>query len=665
MLVAFFLYCNKSLGMKLSVVIVNYNVKYFLEQALHSVFNALKNVEGEVFVVDNNSADGSCEMVKRKFPQVILIENKSNTGFSVANNQAIKQATGEYVLLLNPDTVVEEDCFTQCIQFMDAHADAGALGVKMIDGKGAFLPESKRGLPTPEIAFYKMFGLAALFPKSKLFGGYHLGYLSNDEVHEVDVLSGAFMLLRKTALDKTGLLDEDYFMYGEDIDLSYRITKEGYKNYYFPHTTIIHYKGESTKKTSVNYVFVFYRAMIIFAQKHYSSKHAQMFNLLISLAIYLRAAVSIGARFIQSTKLVLFDAASIYGGIYLIKTYWEINHKFVEGGSYPDSFMYINATIYTLCWILGLYLAGAYEKTRSVTAIAKGAFWGLIGISVLYAFAPLSFRFSRAIIMLSFVWAFVAPYLIRLIAYMLKFRKMSLSMAYDANTIIVGNKEEAYRVMELLNKVKAQCKVAGYVAIKPTDNETDNYLGQVNNLENIAALFKAEEIIFCSKDVSSSEIIQWMRNINIAGIQYKIVPEESSFIIGSNSKNTAGDFYALDINMALSEPLHIRKKRLFDIVISFVLLLLTPLLIFIIKHPIAYLKNLYQVFIGQKTWVGYLHGNQKGLPKLKTGVLNPASNKTEKIETAAANKLNWLYAKNYAIDKDFLILLFSIRKLGG
>jgi GT2 family glycosyltransferase len=250
--------------MKLSVVIVNYNVMHFLEQCLNSVRKAVKNIESEVFVVDNNSVDGSVKMVREKFPEVNLIVNPDNRGFSKANNQAIKIAKGEYVLLLNPDTVVEDDTFEKIIKFMDAHEDAGGLGVKMVDGKGKFLPESKRGLPTPAVAFYKIFGLSKLFPKSKIFGQYHLTYLNNDEIHEVDVLSGAFMLIRKPLLDKIGGLDESYFMYGEDIDLSYRITKEGYKNYYFPKTRIIHYKGESTKKSSINYVLVFYQAMIIF-----------------------------------------------------------------------------------------------------------------------------------------------------------------------------------------------------------------------------------------------------------------------------------------------------------------------------------------------------------------------------------------------------------------
>lgn len=222
--------------MKLTIVIVNYNVKYFLEECLISVNRAIKNIAAEVYVVDNASVDGSVELVQQQFPWVKCIANKENTGFSKANNQAMQVAQGEYVLLLNPDTVVAEDTFEKCIAFMDSHADAGALGVHMIDGRGNFLPESKRGLPTPAVAFYKTFGLAALFPKSKVFGKYHLGFLPEHETNEADILSGAFMFMRKSALDKTGLLDETFFMYGEDVDLSYRIVKAGYKNYYFADT---------------------------------------------------------------------------------------------------------------------------------------------------------------------------------------------------------------------------------------------------------------------------------------------------------------------------------------------------------------------------------------------------------------------------------------------
>ena len=243
--------------MQLSVIIVNYNVKHFLEQCLYSVLKASKNLDTEIFVVDNDSADGSTQLVKEKFPGVNLIENNTNLGFSKANNQAVKKAKGRYILLLNPDTVVEEDTFEKIIGFMDSNPDAGGLGVKMIDGKGNFLPESKRGLPTPWVAFYKMFGLSKIFPGSKKFGKYHLTYLNENEIAEIEVISGAFFMIRRSVLEMTGLLDENFFMYGEDIDLSYRITQAGYKNYYYPETTIIHYKGESTKKGSLNYVKVF------------------------------------------------------------------------------------------------------------------------------------------------------------------------------------------------------------------------------------------------------------------------------------------------------------------------------------------------------------------------------------------------------------------------
>jgi GT2 family glycosyltransferase len=282
--------------MDLSVIIVNYNVKHFLEQCLHSVLKAAENISAEIFVVDNHSADGSVQYIPEKFPGIHFIANAENVGFSKANNQAIRLATGKYILLLNPDTVVEEDTFEKVIAFMEQHPEAGGLGVKMIDGKGNFLPESKRGLPTPWVAFYKMFGLARLFPSSKRFGKYHLSYLDENEVNEVEILAGAFMLLRKSALGKTGLLDETFFMYGEDIDLSYRILKAGYKNYYFPETTIIHYKGESTKKGSLNYVKVFYHAMIIFARKHFSNGNATLFTTLIHLAILFRAFLSVSRR---------------------------------------------------------------------------------------------------------------------------------------------------------------------------------------------------------------------------------------------------------------------------------------------------------------------------------------------------------------------------------
>lgn len=284
----------------LSIVIVNYNVCGFLEQCLLSVRDAVKGISHEIFVVDNASTDGSEAYISTRFPQVKYIYNTENVGFSKANNQAIAQSSGRYVLLLNPDTVVGESVLDEACHFLDEHDDAGALGVKMIDGDGKFLPESKRGFPSPWVSFCKIFGLSKLFPYSRRFGRYHLRFLDENSTHRVDVLSGAFMLLRRSTLDRCGLLDENFFMYGEDIDLSYRMTLTGEKNYYRP-LRILHYKGESTKTESLRYVRIFYQAMFIFLRKHYP--HYKLFALLsIKTAIYMRATTAAVRRFLFPKK---------------------------------------------------------------------------------------------------------------------------------------------------------------------------------------------------------------------------------------------------------------------------------------------------------------------------------------------------------------------------
>ena len=273
--------------MVLSVIIVNYNVKYFLEQCLYSVRAALRGLDAEIFVVDNHSTDGSVDYLKPLFPEVRFIVNEDNPGFARANNQAIRESRGEYVLLLNPDTVVGEESLRSLCFFMDEHPEAGGVGVKMLDGHGRFLPESKRSFPSPWVSFCKIFGLSKCFPRSRLFARYSLPYLDADRMHRVDVLAGAFMLLRREALDKVGLLDEAFFMYGEDIDLSYRVVQGGYVNYYLPER-ILHYKGESTKRGDRKYIKAFYGAMLIFYRKYYP-RSGWLMRFLIGLAVWLKA----------------------------------------------------------------------------------------------------------------------------------------------------------------------------------------------------------------------------------------------------------------------------------------------------------------------------------------------------------------------------------------
>lgn len=287
--------------MELSVIIVSFNVRDFLKQCLLSVRKASENIDCELFVVDNNSADDSCVMIEQVFPEVILIKNKVNSGFSAANNQAIKLAKGRFILLLNPDTIIEDNTFIKCINFMKNHPDAGAMGVRMINGEGRFLPESKRSLPTPETAFFKTFGLTYLFPGSRLFNRYYLSHIDSFETSLVEIISGAFMFIRREALGKTGPLDEDFFMYGEDIDLSYRLLQAGYKNYYFPETQIIHYKGKSTDRESFTDILHFYKAMRIYVRKRSEEGKFNSWHFLIIPAIYFREGLALLNRFFRIT----------------------------------------------------------------------------------------------------------------------------------------------------------------------------------------------------------------------------------------------------------------------------------------------------------------------------------------------------------------------------
>jgi O-antigen biosynthesis protein len=651
--------------MKLSVIIVNYNVKYFLEQCLNSVRNACLETDSEVFVVDNNSVDGSVKMLKEKFPEVTVIENKENLGFSRANNQAIQLSKGQYVLLLNPDTVVEVDTFTKILNFMDTHPEAGGLGVKMIDGKGKFLPESKRGLPTPSVAFYKVFGLSSLFPRSKVFGQYHLGYLDKDKIHEVDILAGAFLLLRKETLEKTGLLDETFFMYGEDIDLSYRIIKAGYKNYYFPETRIIHYKGESTKKSSINYVLVFYNAMIIFARKHFSQKNAKLVSFLINLAIYLRASLAITQRFFNRIFLPFTDFVVIYTGFYFIKNYWEHNFLFPRGGHYPSEFIAIVVPAYILVWLFSIFLIGGYDKPIKPFKIFQGLLLGTLIILVIYALLSEGYRFSRALIVIGAIWSLISMFIIRIILSISRFKSYKFDSSKNRNFIIVGDKEESERVVSVLRQTSINPGFIGLVNVSENNNKGNGFIGNINQIKEIIDIYKIDEVIFCAKNMTPQDIIDKMSELKSSQVDYKIAPPESLYIIGSNSIDTSGDLYVVNINSILKFS-NKRNKRLFDIMASVILLCLSPLLIFSVRNIPGFFTNIFLVLFAQKTWVGYFRNEESArMPAIRHGILNPTDAFREKTLTdEMIIRLNMIYARDYRIMNDLNILFKGIRELG-
>lgn len=628
----------------LSVIIVNYNVRYFLEQALLSVQRALEGMEGDIWVVDNNSVDGSVEMVQEKFPDVHLIANKDNTGFAVANNQAIRASSGKYVLLLNPDTVVEEDTFKRCITFMEAHPDAGALGVKMIDGSGKFLPESKRGFPTPWVSFCKTFGLSSFFPKSKTFNGYYLGYLSDDETNEVDVLAGAFMLMRRSALDKAGLLDEAFFMYGEDIDLSYRIQLAGFKNYYFPETQIIHYKGESTKKGSLNYVKTFYQAMIIFARKHFSGRSAGAFVLLLHAAIWLRAGMTIVANLARRWWLPAVESGFIFGGLLLLKDFWA-NYFYHDPHYFKAPLVQFNFPLYTLVWIAMLWLSGAYEDRYDLRRVVRGLGLGTLLLAAIYGFLDLEYRPSRALIVLGAAWSVLVIGGWRLLLHFMEYRNLRIGRERVKNLMIIGSSPEAERVMGLLNVAGVRKKLVH------TSPSTDR-------LDELVRIFRAEELIFCSKDVRSQDILFWMAKLG-PQLAYKIVPQESMSIIGSSSKDEPGELYTIDIRYAIAQPLQKRAKRLLDLGVCAALLFTLPLWLLFSGKRSQYLRGWWPVLLGTKSWVGYKPGSGTAtLPKIKPGVFHPLDRfHNTPLNDDIAARLNFLYARDWTEWSDLEVII--------
>ncbi len=651
---------------KLSVIIVNYNVKYFIEQCLYTVINAKEQFESrfgqnslEIFVVDNNSHDQSCDLIREKFSEISLIENKKNVGFSTANNQAIKISRGEYVLLLNPDTIVAEDTFLKIIDFMDSHPDAGGLGVKMIDGKGDFLPESKRSLPTPTVSFYKIFGLSSLFPKSEKFGKYHLSYLDKNETHEVDVLSGAFMLLRKKTLDKAGMLDEDFFMYGEDIDLSYRIIKAGYKNFYYPGTTIIHYKGESTKKGSLNYVFMFYNAMIIFAKKHFSKKNAGFFSFFIKSAVWLRAGLSLIKRIFKTLFLPVLDSIIFFMGFYFIKPIWE-SYKFQAGGHYPEEYLFYVVPLYISVWLFAIFISKGYKRPTDSKRLFKGILFGTFVVLIIYSLLNESYRYSRALLLLGSAWAMITSWLLRVVFYFLNVKEFSFKPKFKKDIIIVAGSKETSEIKELILKSDEINK--GNIILKDFELPEDMSIEHV--IETIINN-KIDEVVLSHERLSSSDIIKIISEFNKKNIEFKTTILGSNSVIGSNSINSPGEIYVPEVNK-ISKPENRRIKRISDIVISLLFLLFYPLILLLIDNKLNFINNIFLVLRGKYSWVGYISYEETEyikLPEIKKGIIWPVNYTS--FDEQEIYRINARYASNYNLTDDIYIIYRAFSMIGN
>ncbi len=651
--------------MDISIIIVSFNVRYFLESCLYSVYKALEKVEGEIIVADNNSVDGTLQMLEEKFPGVHLIRNAVNTGFAKACNQGIAVASGRYILLLNPDTLIEETTLSKSIRFIDTHPEAGALGVKMIDGKGHFLPESKRALPTPLVAFYKIFGLARLFPGSKIFNRYYMGHLDENQTNPVEVLTGAFMLIRHEILQKTGGLDEDYFMYGEDIDLSYQIMQAGYVNYYFPETTIVHYKGESTKKGSLNYVILFYKAMLIFAEKHFSPQHAGLISLLVRPAIYLRAAMSAVKRIFSMLVYPLFDVFLFYFGYFLLVPFWE-KVKFHSSYKYPDEFLHYVIPFYILIWLLSIWIAGGYRKPVKLWHVTRGLIFGMVAILVIYALLPTYLRFSRALILLGTGWNILVGNTFRLLLSLIPGDFYALAGKHKKKILVISYEKEYERISRFLKQLDLSVEITGFVT-PDGKNNSHLILGLPGQLPEIVKINRIQEIIFSAVDSQSNQIIRTMNKLSGIPVEFKVALPEGSPIVGSSSVKRSGELYLVELN-SISHSGNKLKKRMLDIFLSCVFIIMMPGMMFIVSNRKIFIRNCLYVMTGRKTWVGYCRKNdtyEQDLPLLPPGVLCPLImlDGTDP-DPAMIKNINQTYARNYHLSLDLKIIFSRMTRLG-
>lgn len=636
--------------MDLSVVIVNYNVKHFLEQCLKSVEIAAKGLQAEVFVVDNNSVDGSQEMVKKLFPWVKLIESRENLGFSRGNNLAIREASGKYILLLNPDTVVQEDTFKICFETCEKDPSIGGLGVKMIDGSGQYLPESKRGLPAPWTAFYKMVGLCSLLPNSQRFARYYLGHLSKDENHPIEVLSGAYMWMQKDALDKIGLLDEDFFMYGEDIDLSFRILKGGFKNYYLADTKIIHYKGESTKKGSLNYVRVFYQAMILYAQKHFTGQHARLFIGLIKFAVYFKAIFALLKNALSSLWKPLTEFFILFVILgFALSIYGDYSNKI-----FPEIINQWAAPAIAALLVLNFVLVGSYRKSGGYAKLVKGIGFSVLTLGFFYSLLPETMRFSRLFVLSSPLIAFLPVLIYRSLTD--KFGLTQYFKPWKTITLVVGKKENTEEFIQKLPKDSQYDRCLSWNPELADKSLTTLEL----ELAEWVKVNRVDEVVFLNSDIKNETIIALMSVDLPRTVHFKIVPREADFVIGSGSKDHRGELQYIEPEPLFSRSARL-KKRLVDYGLCFNVLLLLPYLVFI-NNPVKLLSNWLLVLRGKYTWIALNREFTSNLIHQKSfqGVV-PVANPT--LEKEQILLLNRNYCKNYQLNTDFNLFWQNLAQL--
>jgi len=655
----------------LSIIIVNYNVKEFLKNLLHSIKKASQNFSTEIIVVDNASDDGSVEMLREKFPEVKLIVNEKNLGFGKANNLGLKEAKGKYILLINPDTLVAEDTFSKLIEFFESHSEAGMVGCKILNPDGTLQLACRRSFPGPWTSFTKVTGLSTLFPKSKLFARYNLTYLDENQTYEVDAISGSFMMMKKEVYDKVGGFDEQFFMYGEDLDLCYRIQKAGYKIYYVHTTQIIHYKGESTKRSSLDETKVFYSAMHLFVKKHLSSSF--IVELILRTAIAIRSLLA----FLGKKKLiiisVILDFITFNFCIYAAQEiYQRIKPSWL---GFPDFAQWIVYTVPAFIQIFIASLTGVYQKNK--LSILKVIISIAISFPVLTSltFFFKQFAFSRAAILITYILVLFAFVLWRIIFKQFFNKLLTSESDRHKRTLIVGTRENAVNIASKLKQKKTEIRnIIGLISDSYKDVGTKlnsfEIVGTAQNINKVIRDYKIDEVIFSSEELSYNQMIQIISSLRKENVEFKVVGSDQDFVVGKTSVSILDDMPLFEINFNISDPKMRFIKSLFDYSLALITLFLVYPFIFF-KYKIAsqtktefaeFILNVPSVLSGKYSFVGPKENyNSQNIFLGKKGLTGFWYYETE--DKDEIEKLDFYYAKNQNIWMDIEIISKSLNKM--
>ncbi len=689
----------------ISIVIVNYKVKEYVSNLLSSIYKAASQYTVQIFVVDNDSGDDSLAYLRQRHPAVSYIANEDNLGFSKANNQAIKEAKGEFTLIINPDTLVSEDTFTTLIDHMKRNPKCGAAGCKILNPDGSFAPESKRSVPTIWAALTKLLGLHSMFPKSRLFGQYYLTWLSENQQAKIHVLSGSFMFWRTELLQQMGGFDERFFMYGEDIDLCYRIQETNYHIDYVPFTSIIHYKGESTKKGDLRYIQIFNKAMYLFFDKHHSSKYSSLFKAVIFSAILLKAIFSFIFSRLRAisqitTDLILLNISIILG--FLIRFQFSVE---IFSDLQSFQFLWINLLASGIYLLIGA-LFGLYEdKTDSISSPLKALLFSYLGVAVITFFAR-NLAFSRLSLLIGFGVSVILMIGLKLLQINAKQNQIyAKGQIKKSKILLIGTHLDA---RELIPKIHARpdwnVEVLGWVQIDANDEaegfeiEQDiksqkailNSLGLLSQLKDLVRAYHADQVLFSLSTLSYKEMLRAISTLQGLSVQCKLIPDSMDFILGKSKVDYLESLPLVEVELALNKPINRLVKRSFDLALALPLFALTwPFsLIAWIKRPKGqyFLKPLAKykwqnrslfllgVLHGHYSWVGsilpvqdnhYEHNNdQKGA--LKPGLTGLVQLNQGKLEEGQDTEYYQLYyMQNYSLGMDMDILLKSIFQPGN